>query len=154
MERKLPKDEKEIYCSLRPFMRFFSEEEFDNLYNGVILQKNLYQRLYQLKYFYDLGLRTHTEINEYVENYLKEYRASKTLNKSIENKSQLELRSDNLFQNEKDFIKRNNFDYMLYQFVKSRLKSDSKNSIKTMAQEKFTCKKEDIDKIAEFINDL
>lgn len=57
-------------------MRFFSEEEFDNLYNGVILQKNLYQRLYQLKYFYDLGLRTHSEINDYVENYLKDYRAS------------------------------------------------------------------------------
>lgn len=72
----------------------------------------------------------------------------------LENKSQLELRSDNLFQNEKDFIKRNNYDNMLYQFVKSKIKSDSKNSIKTMAQEKFNCKREDIDKIAEFINDL
>lgn len=50
-ERKLPKDDREIYTCLKPFARMIPKEQFNNLFEGIILEKNLRQRLNQLKYF-------------------------------------------------------------------------------------------------------
>ena len=66
-EKKLPKEEREIYCILKPYIKYFTPDEFDNLFNGVILQKILIQRLNQLKHFQSLGLNSYEQINKYLE---------------------------------------------------------------------------------------
>ncbi len=65
-EKKLPKDEKEVFVALKPFIRKFSAQEFENLYEGILLQKLLMQRLNQLKYFQSLGLNSYEQVNDYL----------------------------------------------------------------------------------------
>ena len=49
-EKKLKGDDREIYNCLKPFARFFpSQVEFSEFYEGLVLEKNLRQRLSQLK---------------------------------------------------------------------------------------------------------
>jgi hypothetical protein len=48
-ERKLSKDDREIYNCLKPFARFVDNSEFYELFEGLVLEKNLRQRLNQLK---------------------------------------------------------------------------------------------------------
>ena len=50
-ERKLLKDEREIYNCLKPFARLVDNDQFNTLFEGIILEKNLRQRLNQLKYY-------------------------------------------------------------------------------------------------------
>ena len=65
-EKKLPKDEKEVFVALKPYIRKFSVQEFDNLYEGILLQKLLMQRLNQLKYFQSIGLNSYEQVNDYL----------------------------------------------------------------------------------------
>ena len=49
-EKKLKGDDREIFNCLKPFARFFpSNVEFIEFYEGLVLEKNLRQRLSQLK---------------------------------------------------------------------------------------------------------
>lgn len=48
-ERKLNKDDREIYNCLKPFARFMDHSTFLELFEGIVLEKNLRQRLNQLK---------------------------------------------------------------------------------------------------------
>lgn len=66
-ERKLPKDEREIFNTLRPYTRLFTQEEFESLYDAIILQKILKQRLNQLKFFASQGLETYQDVNRFLE---------------------------------------------------------------------------------------
>lgn len=50
-ERKLHKEEREIYNCLKPFARLIDNDQFNNLFEGIILEKNLRQRLNQLKQY-------------------------------------------------------------------------------------------------------
>ena len=50
-ERKLHKDEREIYNCLKPFARLIDNDQFTNLFEGIILEKNLRQRSNQLKQY-------------------------------------------------------------------------------------------------------
>ena len=50
-ERKLNKEEREIYNCLKPFARLIDNDQFTNLFEGIILEKNLRQRLNQLKQY-------------------------------------------------------------------------------------------------------
>jgi transcriptional adapter 2-alpha len=50
-ERKLSKDDRELYNCLKPFARFVNQNEFMDLFEGLVLEKNLRQRLNQLKYY-------------------------------------------------------------------------------------------------------
>ncbi len=51
-ERKLSKDDREIYNSLKPFARFFDDHAtFLEFFEGIVLEKNLKQRLNQLKQY-------------------------------------------------------------------------------------------------------
>lgn len=48
-ERKLPKDDRDIYTCLKPFARFLTKDQFTEFYEGLILEKNLKLRLNQLR---------------------------------------------------------------------------------------------------------
>ena len=50
-ESKLEKEEREIYNCLKPFARMIEKEQFNCLFEGIILEKNLRQRLNQLKQY-------------------------------------------------------------------------------------------------------
>lgn len=66
-ERKLSKEDREIYCCLKPFARFMEETAFIDIFEGLVLEKNLRQRLNQLKEYKKLGLRTYDDIEKYLE---------------------------------------------------------------------------------------
>jgi len=48
-ERKLSKDDREIYESIKPFARFLTKDQYQEFYEGLLLEKNLRLRLNQLK---------------------------------------------------------------------------------------------------------
>lgn len=50
-ERKLSKDDREIFNCLKPFARFMDNSQFFEMFEGIVLEKNLKQRLNQLKQY-------------------------------------------------------------------------------------------------------
>lgn len=50
-ERKLSKDDREILNCLKPFARFMDNSQFFEMFEGIVLEKNLRQRLNQLKQY-------------------------------------------------------------------------------------------------------
>jgi hypothetical protein len=50
-ERKLSKDDRDIYNSLKPLARFITKPQFNELFEGLVLEKNMRQRLSQLKIY-------------------------------------------------------------------------------------------------------
>jgi transcriptional adapter 2-alpha len=50
-ERKLPKDDRDIYNTLKPIARFIDHNQFHELFEGLVLEKNIKQRLNQLKQY-------------------------------------------------------------------------------------------------------
>jgi transcriptional adapter 2-alpha len=66
-ERKLSKENREIYSCLKPFARFMEENQFNDIFEGFVLEKNLRQRLNQLKQYKEMGLKTYDDIEKYLE---------------------------------------------------------------------------------------
>lgn len=66
-ERRLSKEDREIYNCLKPFARFMSESHFKELFEGIVLEKNLRQRLNQLKHYKEIGLKTYDDIEKHLE---------------------------------------------------------------------------------------
>lgn len=66
-ERRLSKEDREIYNCLKPFARFMSETDFKELFEGIVLEKNLRQRLNQLKHYKAIGLKTYDDIEKHLE---------------------------------------------------------------------------------------
>ena len=153
-ERKLPKDDREIYTSLKPIARFLSVSEFDNLFEGLVLEKNLRQRLSQLKTYQELGLKTFEDIDKYLDYDSNKKNKEKTClneNSGLESKADKDINANDISTIEKDFIKRKNISQELFNEVKHRLVKESRNSIKSTILGKYSCTKEDIDHIADFI---
>lgn len=151
-ERKLPKDDREIYICLKPFARFLSQDEFNELFEGLVLEKNLRQRLNQLKAYEDLGLKTYEDIEKYLE--MDNYKKVKEKNNIVDNIANQKQDKENALElqvNEKEFIKKKNFQEELYIEIKQRINKESKNTIKTALSQKYSISKDDIDQIAEFL---
>eukprot|EP00826_Nyctotherus_ovalis_P016164 TRINITY_DN14663_c0_g1_i1.p2 TRINITY_DN14663_c0_g1~~TRINITY_DN14663_c0_g1_i1.p2 ORF type:complete len:342 (-),score=111.79 TRINITY_DN14663_c0_g1_i1:111-1136(-) len=66
-ERNRPKEEREVYAQMKSFMRFCSEDEFQELVEGLVEEKRLRQRLEELKMFRSLGLVTFEQVERYLE---------------------------------------------------------------------------------------
>ena len=49
VERRRPREEREIYDAFRPFARFMSASEFEELVRGIILEQRLRRRITQLQ---------------------------------------------------------------------------------------------------------
>lgn len=158
-ERKLPKDEREIYMCLKPFARFMSKEEFEELFNGLILEKKLKQRLNQLNAFQEAGLTTYESIEKFLEvdaRRNKEYKKKTSFFDSssvcIKLANQIKSTNDDLSNFEKDFIKRKNIPIPVYNEIKNKISKDSINCIKAILSENINdLEREDVDEIVDFV---
>ena len=83
-ERRLSKEDREIYNCLKPFARFISDKEFQNLFEGLILEKNLRQRLNQLKAYKKIGLKTYDDIEKHLENESRNKKEEKKNNINLD----------------------------------------------------------------------
>lgn len=66
-ESKLSKEDREIFNFLKPFARFYDYSDFFDLYEGLVLEKNLKQKLYQLKTYMKQNIKTVDELQKYLE---------------------------------------------------------------------------------------
>ena len=66
-ESKLSKEDREILNFLKPFARFYDYSEFFDLFEGIVLEKNLKQKLYQLKMYQKQGIKTIEDLQKYLE---------------------------------------------------------------------------------------
>ena len=98
-ERKLSKEDREIYSCLKPFSRFMEESQFNDIFEGFVLEKNLRQRLNQLKQYKEMGLKTYDEIEKYLE--------SESRNKKDDKKSIVTLENDGLRNSLDRFLSKN-----------------------------------------------
>ena len=65
-EKKLSKEDREIYQSVKQNMKYLSNEEFNDYFQSLILEKNLRSRLNQLLYYYKKGYKTYDQIFKYI----------------------------------------------------------------------------------------
>lgn len=64
LEKNRTKEEKEIYNMMKVFARFSSAKEHEELVKGIIREKQIRQRIEELKEFKKKGFRTLQEIDE------------------------------------------------------------------------------------------
>ena len=65
VERKRPREEREIYDAFRPFARFMSPSEHEELVRGIILEQRLRKRITLLQEYRREGIRTIAESLEF-----------------------------------------------------------------------------------------
>lgn len=104
-ERKLSKEDREIYSCLKPFSRFMEESQFNDIFEGFVLEKNLRQRLNQLKYYREMGLKTYDEIEKFLE--------SENRSKKEEKKNPNTFDNDGLRNSVERFLNKNNSKFIL-----------------------------------------
>ena len=51
-EKKLEKEDREIYQSMKQNLKYLTSEQFKEYFEGIILEKNIKTRLNQLLYFH------------------------------------------------------------------------------------------------------
>lgn len=168
IESKLPKEEREIYNCLKPFARFLSSAQFNELFEGIILEKNLRERISQLQRYKEKGCSTYEEIIEADKEENKNKRGLQKDNvnvmlaetcgignklKTFLIKSSNEL-EDNNNNREKEFINRigisrNNYKEIKESIAKSfKEKTKDKNIIKDRDKEK---RGNNLDKIVDYV---
>jgi len=157
-ERKLQRDDREIYICLKPFARFFSKEEFDELFNGLVLEKNLRQRLNQLLTFQELGLKTYEDVEKYLEVDSRRNKESKKKNIFYDSGStalklakEIKSMNEDLSNTERDFVKKKNIPLPLYQDIKTQISKEARSSVKVNIMSKLDCSKEEAEEIANFV---
>ena len=65
-EKKLEKEDREIYQSIKQNLKYLTKEQFKEYFDGIILEKNLKSRLNQLLYYYKMGYKTYGQIYKYI----------------------------------------------------------------------------------------
>jgi len=65
VERRRPREEREVYDAFRPFARFMSPAEHEELVRGIILENRLRKRIVQLQEYRKAGIRSLAEAQEY-----------------------------------------------------------------------------------------
>lgn len=158
-ERKLPKDDREIYNCLKPFARFFSPQQFDNLFEGIVLEKNLRLRLNQLKMYRKLGCNTYEDIERYLE---MDFKKSKDKNLSLES-SGIGPKINKLLktgyeeltekEKEKEFLRKSGIDRETYQEIKARITKDLKDpkTVIKSCQNRYNLNQEQIQGCIDFL---
>ena len=61
-EKKLEKEDREIYQSVKQNLKYLNEAQFREYFHGIILEKNLKSRLNQLLYYKKKGYKTYGQI--------------------------------------------------------------------------------------------
>lgn len=82
LEKSRTKDEREIYNMMKVFARFNTPEDHEKLVEGIIKEKQIRQRIEELRQYKKLGLKTFAQVEEYLEEKRKkdEVRAKKQKN--------------------------------------------------------------------------
>ena len=65
-KKKLSKEDREIYQSMKQSLKYLKNEEFKQYFEGIILEKNIKSRLNQLLYYYKMGYKTYGQIYKYI----------------------------------------------------------------------------------------
>ena len=65
-EKKLEKEDREIYQSLKQSLKYLTNEQFKEYFDGIILEKNLKTRINQLLYYFKMGYKTYGQIYKYI----------------------------------------------------------------------------------------
>ena len=71
VEKKLSREDREIYQSLKQDVKYLTNEQFNDYFEGIVLEKNLKSRINQLLYYYNKGYKTYDQILKYI-NELKQ----------------------------------------------------------------------------------
>lgn len=82
-EKRLSKEDREIFNSLKAFARFMEPAEFEELFENLVLERMIKTRIEQLKYFKESGLKTYNDIAKMYVNKGKQNGASKLEENSI-----------------------------------------------------------------------
>ena len=69
-EKKLSKDDKEIFYSLKQYLKYLNLEKFNEMFQNFVLEKNIRIRINQLIFFKEKGFNNYDDIH----NYLQEIR--------------------------------------------------------------------------------
>lgn len=86
LDKERTKEEKEIYNMMKVFSRFSKPEEHELLVQGIIKEKQIRQRIEELKTYRKLGLKTFED----VENYLNTKRKNdESFNKRTKNNEKI-----------------------------------------------------------------
>ena len=65
IERRRPREERDVYDAFRPFARFLTPGEFEELVRGIILEHRLRRRIGQLQEYRRAGVRSLAEAAEF-----------------------------------------------------------------------------------------
>ena len=65
-EKKLEKEDREIYQSMKQNLKYLTKEQFKDYFEGIILEKNIKTRLNQLLYYTKMGYKTYGQIYKYI----------------------------------------------------------------------------------------
>lgn len=88
-EKSMSKEDLEISLLLKPFARFYSKDEYNELLSGLIKEKNLIQYINQLRSYSDLGFKTYSELEPASEKEKKSFKKLALLDKKPTNISKL-----------------------------------------------------------------
>ena len=109
-EKKNSKDDKDIYYSLRQCVKYLENNEYNNICQSIILEKNIGMRLNQLQFFKEIGCETYDEIHQYLTEMKKLNSNKKKKNSDMNNndkneKSKLRDRNNLKHSDDKDEYK-------------------------------------------------
>lgn len=139
-ERRLSKEDRDIYNCLKPFARWIQTEQFHELFDGFVLEKNVRLRLNQLKYYKDLGCQTYDDIQALIDKEAKKDKGNSNKDNDshhdnangngVGDRIKKFLRNfshDNTYETEKDFIKSIGIPKTVYKEIKKNIMKDVLN---------------------------
>jgi transcriptional adapter 2-alpha len=66
LEKNRTKGEKEIHNMMKVFARFNTPEDHDKLVDGIIKEKQIRERIEELRQYKKLGLKTFAQVEDYL----------------------------------------------------------------------------------------
>ena len=97
IECRLSKEDREILNFLKPFARFYDNSDFYDLFEGLVLEKNLKQKLYQLKNYQKIekqGKHEKLTTLDDLRKYLEIDNKNKVKKKEKENNNDLQMQTN------------------------------------------------------------
>ena len=97
IECRLSKEDREILNFLKPFARFYDNSDFYDLFEGLVLEKNLKQKLYQLKMYQKIekqGKHEKLSTLDDLRKYLEIDNKNKVKKKEKENNNDLQMQNN------------------------------------------------------------
>lgn len=85
LEKNRTKGEKEIHNMMKVFARFNTPEDHDKLVDGIIKEKQIRERIEELRQYKKLGLKTFAQVEDYLQERKKKDENKLKKQKSTEN---------------------------------------------------------------------